>query len=177
MPLDYWDKFNSSSRLAYYCIRNSNNGDSIYSQIIVPSDTSFSTSIRGLIDKNGFLYTIFTTYKTYGPYYFVMRKYSLVTTNIHLISNEVPSSYSLSQNYPNPFNPKTKIKFDVVRLGDVKIVVYDIVGREVQTLANESLKPGTYEASFDGSSLNSGVYFYRIQAGDFVNVKKMVLIK
>jgi hypothetical protein len=103
---------------------------------------------------------------------------------IQNISTETPSKYSLSQNYPNPFNPTTKIKFDVVRVGDVKIVVYDIMGREVQTLVNESLKPGTYEAAFDGSQLTSGVYFYKItvhhggsSTGNFVETKKMLMIK
>ncbi len=61
--------------------------------------------------------------------------------------------------------------------GDVKIVVYDVMGREVQTLVNESLKPGTYEASFDGSQLTSGVYFYKLITGDFVETKKMLMIK
>jgi len=98
-------------------------------------------------------------------------------TGVQNISSEIPSSYSLNQNYPNPFNPTTKIKFDVVRVGDVKIVVYDVMGREVQTLVNESLKPGTYEASFDGSQLTSGVYFYKITAGDFSQTKKMLLLK
>jgi hypothetical protein len=93
------------------------------------------------------------------------------------ISSEVPSEFSLSQNYPNPFNPTTKIKFDVVRVGDVKIVVYDAMGREVAVLVNESLNPGTYEATFDASQLTSGVYFYKITAGDFSETKKMILIK
>jgi len=96
---------------------------------------------------------------------------------IKQISELVPSKYSLSQNYPNPFNPTTNIKFDVARLGDVKIVVYDVMGREVQTLVNESLKPGTYEASFDASSLNSGVYFYKLITDGFTETKKMLLLK
>jgi len=93
------------------------------------------------------------------------------------ISNLIPNSFSLMQNYPNPFNPKTKIKFDVVRLGEVKIIVYDVTGREIQTLVNESLKPGTYETSFDGSTLNSGVYFYKLITDGFTETKKMLLIK
>jgi hypothetical protein len=96
---------------------------------------------------------------------------------INQISELVPAKYSLSQNYPNPFNPTTKIKFDVVRLGDVKIVVYDVMGREVQSLVNESLQPGTYETSFDGSTLNSGVYFYKLVADGFTETKRMLLIK
>ena len=93
------------------------------------------------------------------------------------ISTEIPAKYSLSQNYPNPFNPTTKIKFDVVRLGDVKIVVYDIMGREVLTLVNESMQPGTYETTFDASSLSSGIYFYTLTAGDFKESKRMIFIK
>ena len=97
--------------------------------------------------------------------------------SIQNISTETPTKYSLSQNYPNPFNPTTNIKFSIVNSGDVKLVVYDIQGREVQTLVNESLKPGTYEAAFDGSALNSGVYFYKLVTGNFTETKKMLLIK
>jgi Secretion system C-terminal sorting domain len=96
---------------------------------------------------------------------------------IQNISTETPSKYSLSQNYPNPFNPTTNIKFSIVNSGDVKLVVYDIQGREVRTLVNESLKPGTYEAAFDASVLNSGVYFYKLVTGNFTETKKMLLIK
>jgi G:T/U-mismatch repair DNA glycosylase len=116
-------------------------------------------------------------------------KFTAAITRINLISNEIPSSYSLSQNYPNPFNPTTKIKFDIPKfsssegygfsrgVGLVTLTVYDIMGREVQTLVNESLQPGSYEATFDGSSLNSGVYFYKLITKDFVQTRRMVLIK
>jgi hypothetical protein len=89
----------------------------------------------------------------------------------------VPGTYSLEQNFPNPFNPTTNIKFSVAKLSIVKIVVFDVLGREVQTLINEKMNAGSYEVSFDGSSLYSGVYFYKISSGDFSQVKKMVLIK
>jgi hypothetical protein len=92
-------------------------------------------------------------------------------------STEIRSGFSLSQNYPNPFNPTTTIKFTIAKSSDVKIVVYNMMGREVQTLVNEKLKPGTYESSFDGSSLTSGVYFYKISAGDYSVTKKMMLKK
>ena len=93
------------------------------------------------------------------------------------ISSEVPSSYSLKQNYPNPFNPTTNIKFDVAKTGDVKIVVFDVMGREVQTLVNQSLTPGTYEVKFNGVNITSGVYFYRLQSGNFTETKRMLMIK
>ncbi|MCX6162831.1 MAG: T9SS type A sorting domain-containing protein, partial [Ignavibacteriae bacterium] len=96
---------------------------------------------------------------------------------INKITENVPSKYSLSQNYPNPFNPTTNIKFNVAKLSDVKIVVYDIMGREVQTLVNESLQPGIYEVSFDGSKLTSGVYFYRLISDNFTDTKRMLLVK
>jgi hypothetical protein len=90
---------------------------------------------------------------------------------------EIPKVFKLYNNYPNPFNPSTNIKFNIAKLSDVKIVVYDVMGHEVQTLVNESLKPGMYETLFDGSSLNGGVYFYKISAGDFSETKRMLLIK
>jgi len=89
----------------------------------------------------------------------------------------VPGAYSLEQNFPNPFNPTTNIKFSVAKLSLVKIVVYDVLGREVQTLVNEKMNTGSYEVSFDGSSLYSGVYFYKISSGEFSQVRRMVLIK
>ncbi len=106
----------------------------------------------------------------------------LKTTNggvfgITPISNEVPSKFSLSQNYPNPFNPRTVIKFQVASSSSIKIIVFDILGREVQTLVNEQLKPGTYEVDFVGSNFASGIYFYKLEAGEYVETRKMVLMK
>lgn len=91
--------------------------------------------------------------------------------------NIVPDGFKLHQNYPNPFNPTTTIKFDVQKAGDVKIKVYDLMGREVQTLVNERLQPGTYETTFDGSQLSSGVYYYKLISDNYTYTKKMVLLK
>jgi len=99
------------------------------------------------------------------------------TIGINQISSEVPLKYSLSQNYPNPFNPKTIIRFQLPSFSKVSLKVFDILGREVQTLVNESMKPGTYETSFDGSSFSSGVYFYKLTSGDFLETKRMILLK
>ncbi len=89
----------------------------------------------------------------------------------------VPTEFKLEQNYPNPFNPATIIKFSVPQMERVNLKVYDLLGREVATLVNEEKAPGSYEVKFDGSNLASGTYFYRLQAGDFVQVKKMMLMK
>ncbi len=99
------------------------------------------------------------------------------TVSVQNISSEVPSAYSLSQNYPNPFNPTTNIRYALPKSGMVKLVVFDALGREVETLVNESLQPGTYETTFDGSALNSGVYFYKLTVGDFTETKRMLMIK
>ncbi len=99
------------------------------------------------------------------------------SVGIHPISTKIPDKYSLSQNYPNPFNPTTNIRFDLPKSGSVKLVVFDALGREVATLVNEKLAPGTYEVDWDGSSYASGVYFYKLVTGNFSNVKKMLLVK
>jgi hypothetical protein len=91
--------------------------------------------------------------------------------------NQIPKSYELSQNYPNPFNPVTKINYALPKQGFVTLKIYDITGREIQSLVNEVKQAGYYTVDFNGSNLASGVYFYRIQSGDFVMTKRMVLIK
>ncbi|MBK8552303.1 MAG: T9SS type A sorting domain-containing protein [Ignavibacteria bacterium] len=96
---------------------------------------------------------------------------------IQNISSEMPSSFSLSQNYPNPFNPVTNLEFGISKLGFVSLKVYDILGKEVVTLVNEKLSPGKYKVEFDGSGLPSGVYFYRLTAGEFTDRKKMMVVK
>lgn len=84
---------------------------------------------------------------------------------------------TLSQNYPNPFNPLTTIKYSLAKDVKVLIKIYDILGREVQTLVNDFKKAGYYEVSFDGTNFASGIYFYKIEAGNFANTKKMLIVK
>jgi hypothetical protein len=96
---------------------------------------------------------------------------------IHSISSSVPNEYSLLQNYPNPFNPVTTIKFNLPKVTDVKLIVYDVLGKEVSKLFNGKLSTGSYSYTFDASKLSSGVYFYKLIAGDFVSVKKMMVLK
>ena len=98
------------------------------------------------------------------------------------IGNEVPKSFSLSQNYPNPFNPNTKIKFSIPADGkqqtfDTRLIIYDALGREVATVINQRLQPGSYEVSWDGTNSPSGVYFYKLETGDFEQTRKMILLK
>jgi hypothetical protein len=96
------------------------------------------------------------------------------------IGNELtltPDSYNLAQNYPNPFNPVTTINFSLPKTSKVSIKIYDVLGKELRTLVNETKPAGIYDISFDASSLSSGVYFYRIEADNFSDIKRMMLIK
>jgi len=90
---------------------------------------------------------------------------------------EIPNYYSLDQNYPNPFNPSTSIKYSVPETRLVTLKVFDVLGREVATLVNETKNPGFHTVNFDASNLASGIYFYRIDAGSFSSIKRMVLVK
>ncbi|MBL7128499.1 MAG: T9SS type A sorting domain-containing protein [Ignavibacteria bacterium] len=106
------------------------------------------------------------------------------TVGIQPISNKIPSEFELYQNYPNPFNPYTEIRYKIAKFGNVKIIVYDMLGRSVMQLVNERHTPGEYVINFDGNNISSGVYFYKIEfedtenrSGNFQDVKKMVLLK
>jgi len=92
-------------------------------------------------------------------------------------NSNLPERFELYQNYPNPFNPLTTIKYDIVKAQDVKVIVYDILGREVATLVNAQQRPGTYEVRWDASNVSSGIYFYQLKTKDYVDTKKMILLK
>lgn len=104
-------------------------------------------------------------------------KYSdIVEVNI-----EAPTKFSLKQNYPNPFNPTTTIKYSIPMLGNglaqTVLKVYDILGSEVATLVNEKKSAGNYEVKFDASGLSSGIYFYKLESGSFLQTRKLLLMK
>jgi pimeloyl-ACP methyl ester carboxylesterase len=93
------------------------------------------------------------------------------------INIDIPTKFALIQNYPNPFNPSTKIKYSIPKSDIVHIKVYDILGKEIQTLLNEYKQAGTYEVKFDASDLTSGVYFYKIICGSYIETKKMIVLR
>ena len=100
-----------------------------------------------------------------------------IVSQIENIFINYPSIFTLDQNYPNPFNPSTKIKFSLPRTENVKIEVYNIIGQKIQTLLNKSMPAGYHEIEFNGENLSSGVYLYKIEAGTWQDVKKMILIR
>ncbi len=132
------------------------------------------------VDNYGFVYVAGGSDSPNNTDYIII-KYSS-TIGIKNISGEVPLGFKLYQNYPNPFNPVTKIKFSITsnvkrETSNVKMIIYDILGKEVETLVNEQLNPGTYEVEWDGTNYPSGVYFYKLIANVYSETKRMILIK
>lgn len=101
----------------------------------------------------------------------------LIPVSVSETPSEIPTEFALLQNYPNPFNPSTTIRYDVPERADVTLKIYDVMGREVAELINDKKDPGAYEIVWDARGFASGVYFYRISAGDFTSVRKLVLMK
>ena len=101
----------------------------------------------------------------------------LMMTKTFIFSYVGPKEFKLEQNYPNPFNPSTVISYQLPVVSNITLKVYDILGSEVITLVNEQQEPGYYEVQFNAANIASGMYVYRLQAGDFISVKKMLLIK
>ncbi len=118
-----------------------------------------------------FLYAI----DRHGKVFRLVENVSVI--GVHSVSTSLPESFALQQNYPNPFNPITKVRFSIPNAGTVRISVYDALGKEISLLVNESLQAGIYETDFDAANIPSGVYFYRMEAGNFGETKKMVVLK
>ncbi len=110
-------------------------------------------------------------------YYDALSLIPNLTTNINLEEDYVPKEFTLLQNYPNPFNPTTKIRWQSPISSHQTLKIYDLLGREVATLVNEFKPAGSYEINFDASNLSSGVYYYQLRAGDFIEIKKMIYLK
>jgi hypothetical protein len=131
---------------------------------------SVITLVSALLITNNYIFA-----GTYGNS--VWRRSLTEIIGLQNISTEIPSAFSLSQNYPNPFNPGTKFKVEIAKSGNVLVKVFDVLGREVATLVNEQLKPGTYEVDWDASQYSSGIYFYTLTTQSYRETKRMVLIK
>jgi hypothetical protein len=129
-----------------------------------------SSTISSFLIANNYIFA-----GTYGNS--VWRRSLSEIIGVQNIGTEVPSAFSLGQNYPNPFNPISNIKYKISKSSDVRITVFDVTGKEVEVLVDEKQLPGEYLVTFDGSMLTSGVYFYKLVAGDFSETKKMLLIK
>ncbi|MFA5803402.1 MAG: T9SS type A sorting domain-containing protein [Melioribacteraceae bacterium] len=147
---------------------NSGMGSEIMARVVLVnwnggsvSAANWPNNLNATLPENGTVFRI----ETYKP-----------STDI---SNEfvIPLNYELFQNYPNPFNPTTKMRFGLPERTIAKLTVYDILGRAISTLVDGEFEAGYHEVNFDASKFSSGIYFYRLQAGNFIDMKKMILAK
>ncbi len=114
----------------------------------------------------------------------LMNLEKIIDTNLELITGirnlpeeTVPNEFELMQNYPNPFNPTTTIEFTIPKHALVNIKIYNVLGKEISTLVNEEFKAGAYQIQLNAKSLSSGLYFYRISAGSFMQTRKLLVVK
>ncbi len=134
-------------------------------------------------DEGNFIYIAGRPYRfnataSYTNYDFIIDNWMVTTpTDVEEDDKIVPENFALLQNYPNPFNPSTKITYNIPQRSNVSLKIYDVLGKEIITLVNERKEAGTYNIQFDASKLSSGVYIYSIQAGDFLESRKMILMK
>ncbi len=163
---------NGASRNVYFA-GGTNDGKTYYLNDVY-SDSSTAVTFSGGSLSFG------VTLPAYGSAVFILSD-SLIKLSVPTLvmgnESKVPDRFVLNQNYPNPFNPTTVISYQLSAASHVTLNVYDVLGREVETLVNQKQNPGNYSVTFDGSRLSSGVYFYRVQAGAFTDVKKLMLVK
>lgn len=96
---------------------------------------------------------------------------------IEQLNNSIPKFFSLEQNYPNPFNPVTTIEYSLPVVGEVSLIIYNVIGEEVAGLVNEVQQAGFHLVTWNATKMSSGIYFYRLQSGDFVQTRKILLLK
>ena len=175
----YANKFTPEGSSAGTFIGRSDNGGNTWTLQPVLNTYSILTNCQALNSNDAFC---IGGYSSIGIGKLDIDPIVIKTTNggsvfISSQSQELPESFSLSQNYPNPFNPVTNLEFGISDLGFVSLKVYDLLGKEVAILVNETLLPGNYKVKFDASNLTSGIYFYELQVNNYREVKKMVLLK
>ncbi|NOS86668.1 MAG: T9SS type A sorting domain-containing protein [Ignavibacteria bacterium] len=177
-----WNQTLFNNRFIYSLICNGDNvfagtcGNGVY----ISNDNGSSWTQRNEGLGNDTIYSlcivsdyIFAGTKSKGVY----RRMLSELIGINPISIEIPLNFSLSQNYPNPFNPATKIQFALPNSSDTKLIIYDAIGKEVETLVNESLEAGIYEVSWYAEKFSSGIYFYQLTTDIHTDTKKMILVK
>lgn len=173
------DFLSNTPNSAGYVLARRLNGDSIQAFKVVHDSTAKLNPIQALtFDSAGNLFVLGKSFFQVGATYGWVKRYPLsLLTGVSGNQNNIPEGYVLYQNYPNPFNPKTKISFSIPKSGFVRLTVYDILGREIETLVAEKMTAGMHEVGFDGKNLASGVYFYRLDTDNFTETRKMMLVK
>jgi hypothetical protein len=133
--------------------------------------------VQGLIVNNGYFWRVRMkdgqgNHSNYSP-----TAQFMVVSPTSIENEAIPSEFNLDQNYPNPFNPSTTIRFNLPENVNVKLMVFNSLGEQVSQLINGQMEAGTYSIKFDANTLPSGIYFYRIEAGSFTAIRKMILMK
>ena len=170
-----WEDFRNGNMEIYYK-RSTNSGTNWEADTRLTNRWGYST-YSSVSVSDSIVHVVWTDDRDGNEEIYYKRNPTGNTVGINNINSEIPKKFSLSQNYPNPFNPSTNIKFDLKHSSLTKLIVYDILGKEIATLVNEKLNAGSYEAEWDGSSYPSGIYFYILRAGDYKETRKMILIK
>ena len=168
--------FSNALRVKHFMVTKDSTNSSL---VIITTVTTYSWFVPG---RKFRVFGIVNTAVTYngvpfGGVKFVNYNNNSTTIGIRNISFETPGSYTLSQNYPNPFNPSTNLEFGISDLEFVSLKIFNTLSKEIATLVNQRLSPGTYKYSFDASGLTSGIYFYTLKAGEFTETKRMLLLK
>jgi hypothetical protein len=153
-------------------------GGGVYRSTLTNTSANWTDINTGLSTTSIFSLAASKTYLFAGGYGYVWRRaLSEVITAVEKLSSDIPTKLTLEHNYPNPFNPTTSIRYQVPIAEVVTLKVYDALGKEIISLANGYKTAGTYEAKFNGQNLSSGVYYYKLTAGDYSITKKMTLMK
>jgi hypothetical protein len=143
-------------------------------------DFGFSVSTTGDVNGDGYSDVIVGAWGSEANGRIAAGKayiYFIYQSGTYVEVDDIINNYSLNQNYPNPFNPTTTINYQIPELSFVTLKIYDVLGSEIIILVNEEKPVGIYEVEFNATALPSGIYFYRLQAGSFVETKKMILMK
>ncbi len=175
LPLDIVFSWNESQLANYYTLEIAS--DNLFNNLLIEQDVwGDSILVEGLDSSSEFFWRVKAINGNGASDYSEVRNFYTILVGVE-DEVEIPTEYSLSQNYPNPFNPTTNIKFSIPEAENVRLTIYDALGREVVELVNEILNPGFYTFPWDAINYSSGIYFYKLTAGKFVDVKKMLLIK
>ena len=161
---------------AVWVIKTDENGNTLWTRTVGEAGNDWGHSVQQTTDGG---YIVCGTTEPFGVGSGDIWLIKLEADSPSVVDNEIRivDSYSLEQNYPNPFNPSTKINYQIPELSFVTLKVYDVLGSKVATLVNKGQPQGNYEIEFDATALPSGIYFYQLRAGSFVETKKMVLMK
>ena len=162
------------------CLIN-NNSFSVLNElpISIPSKDSVTLNVMFKPDVEGYYQEKLNVRSVNDTMLICKQVYLIGSTTFVSVEDRVnrPLQFLLSQNFPNPFNPITTIKYSITEMSKVSLTIYNLLGEKVATLVNEEKVAGNYSVEFNAASLPSGVYFYRLQAGDFISTKKMILMK